>query len=88
MCIRDSVEEVSQHPVIEFRREDLKEAHCADGLAHLEALAFAEIEGSGRDEVLAAESRPGYHVKGEAERLVRCLLYTSPVLTSPLFVRT
>ena len=34
------VEEVSQHPVIEFRREALQEAHCADGLAHLEALAF------------------------------------------------
>ena len=65
------VEEVSQHPVIEFRREDLQEAHCADGLAHLEALAFTEVEGSGRDEIFAAESRPGYHVKGEAERLVR-----------------
>ena len=49
----------------------MQEAHCADGLAHLEALAFTEVEGSGRDEIFAAESRPGYHVKGEAERLVR-----------------
>ena len=63
------LKEVGKHTVIEFRREDLQEAHCADGSAHLEALAFTEVKGSGRDEVLRAESRPGYHVKGKAERL-------------------
>ena len=64
------LKEVGKHTVIEFRREDLQEAHCADGSAHLEALAFTEVKGSGRDEVLRAESRPGYHVKGKAERLI------------------
>ena len=63
------LKEVGKHTVIEFRREDLQEAHRADGSAHLEALAFTEVKGSGRDEVLRAESRPGYHVKGKAERL-------------------
>ena len=64
------LKEVGKHTVIEFRREDLQEAHCADGSAHLEALAFTEVKGSGRDEVLRAESRPGNHVKGKAERLI------------------
>ena len=64
------LKEVGKHTVIEFRREDLQEAHRADGSAHLEALAFTEVKGSGRDEVLRAESCPRYHVKGKAERLV------------------
>ena len=64
------LKEVGKHTVIEFRREDLQEAHRTDGSAHLEALAFTEVKGSGRDEVLRAESRPGYHVKGKAERLI------------------
>ena len=64
------LKEVGKHTVIEFRREDLQEAHRADGFAHLEALAFTEVKGSGSDEVLRAESRPGYHVKGKAERLI------------------
>ena len=64
------LKEVGKHTVIEFRREDLQEAHRADGSAHLEALAFTEVKGSGRDEVLRAESRPGNHVKGKAERLI------------------
>ena len=63
------LKEVGKHTVIEFRREDLQEAHRADGSAHLEALAFTEVKGSGRDEVLRAESCPGNHVKGKAERL-------------------
>ena len=64
------LKEVGKHTVIEFRREDLQEAHRADGSAHLEALAFTEVKGSGRDEVLCAESRPGNHVEGKAERLI------------------
>ena len=64
------LKEVGKHTVIEFRREDLQEAHRTDGFAHLEALAFTEVKGSGSDEVLRAESRPGYHVKGKAERLI------------------
>ena len=64
------VEEVSEHTVIQLRREDLQEAHRADGLAHLEALAFTEIEGGGCDEVLAAQTGTGNHVEGEAERLI------------------
>ena len=64
------LKEVGKHTVVEFRREDLQEAHRTDGSAHLEALAFTEVKGSGRDEVLRAESRPGYHVKGKAERLI------------------
>ena len=64
------VKEVSEHTVIQLRREDLQEAHRADGLAHLEALAFTEIEGGGSDEVLTAQSGTGNHVKGEAERLI------------------
>ena len=49
----------------------------ADGSAHLEALAFTEVKGSGSDEVLRTESRPGNHIEGKAERLIGCLLYTS-----------
>ena len=64
------LKEVGKHTVIEFRREDLQEAHRADGSAHLEALAFTEVKGSGRDEIFRAESRPGNHVKGKAERLI------------------
>ena len=64
------LKEVGKHTVIEFRREDLQKAHRADGSAHLEALAFTEVKGSGRDEVLRAESCSGYHVKGKAERLI------------------
>ena len=64
------LKEVGKHTVIEFRREDLQEAHRADGSAHLEALAFTEVKGSGRDEVLRAESRPGNHIEGKAERLI------------------
>ena len=64
------LKEVGKHTVIEFRREDLEKAHRADGFSHLEALTFTEVKGSGRDEVLRAESRPGNHVKGKAERLI------------------
>ena len=64
------LKEVGKHTVIEFRREDLQEAHRADGSAHLETLAFTEVKGSGRDEVFAGKPRPGNHVKGKAERLV------------------
>ena len=64
------LKEVGKHTVIEFRREDLQEAHRADGSAHLEALTFTEVKGSGRDEVFAGKPRPGNHVKGKAERLV------------------
>ena len=64
------LKEVGKHTVIEFRREDLQETRRADGFAHLEALAFTEVKGSGRDEVLRAESCSGYHVKGKAERLI------------------
>ena len=64
------LKEVGKHTVIEFRREDLQEAHRADGSAHLEALAFTEVKGSGRDEVLRAESCPGNHIEGKAERLI------------------
>jgi len=64
------LKEVGKHTVIEFRREDLQEARRADGSAHLEALAFTEVKGSGGDEVLRAESRPGNHVEGKAERLI------------------
>ena len=64
------LKEVGKHTVIEFRREDLQEAHRADGSAHLETLAFTEVKGSGRDEVLRTESCPSNHVKGKAERLV------------------
>ena len=64
------LKEVGKHTVIEFRREDLQEAHRADGSAHLKALAFTEVKGSGRDEILRAESCPSNHVKGKAERLI------------------
>ena len=64
------LKEVGKHTVIEFRRENLEEAHRTDGSAHLEALAFTEVKGSGRDEVLRAESCPGNHVEGKAERLI------------------
>ena len=64
------LKEVGKHTVIEFRREDLQEAHRADGSAHLEALAFTEVKGSGRDEVLAGKPRPGNHIEGKAERLI------------------
>ena len=64
------LKKVGKHTVIEFRREDLQEAHRTDGSAHLEALAFTEVKGSGRDEVLRAESCPGNHIKGKAERLI------------------
>ena len=64
------LKEVGKHTVIEFRREDLQEARRADGFAHLEALAFTEVKGSGSDKVLRAESRPGNHIEGKAERLV------------------
>ena len=33
-------------------------------------LAFTEVKGSGRDEVLRAESCPGNHIEGKAERLI------------------
>ena len=36
------LKEVGKHTVVEFRREDLQEAHRTDGSAHLEALAFTE----------------------------------------------
>ena len=64
------LKEVGKHTVIEFRRKDLQETRRADGSAHLEALAFTEVKGSGGDEVLRAESRPGNHVEGKAERLI------------------
>ena len=64
------LKEVGKHTVIEFRREDLQEAHRADGFAHLEALAFTEVKGSGSDEVLAGKPRPGNHIEGKAERLI------------------
>ena len=64
------LKEVGKHTVIEFRREDLQEARRADGSAHLEALAFTEVKGSGRDEILRTESCPSNHVKGKAERLI------------------
>ena len=64
------LKEVGKHTVIEFRREDLQEAHRTDGFAHLEALAFTEVKGSGSDEILAGKPRPGNHVKGKAERLI------------------
>ena len=64
------LKEVGKHTVIEFRREDLQEAHRTDGFAHLEALAFTEVKGSGRDEVLRTESCPSNHVKGKAKRLI------------------
>ena len=50
------LKEVGKHTVIEFRREDLEEAHRTDGFAHLEALAFTEVEGSGRPNSTKAES--------------------------------
>ena len=64
------LKEVGKHTVIEFRREDLQEAHRADGSAHLEALAFTEVKGSGRNEILRTESCPSNHVKGKAKRLI------------------
>ena len=64
------LKEVGKHTVIEFRREDLQEAHRTDGSAHLEALAFTEVKGSGRDEVLAGKPCPGNHIEGKAERLI------------------
>ena len=64
------LKEVGKHTVIEFRREDLKEAHRTDGSAHLEALALTEVKGSGSDEVLAGKPRPGNHIEGKAERLI------------------
>ena len=64
------LKEVGKHTVIEFRREDLQEAHRTDGFAHLEALAFTEVKGSGSDEVLAGKPRPGNHIEGKAERLI------------------
>ena len=65
------LKEISQHTVIQLRRENLQKAHCADGLAHLETLAFAEVEGGRRDEILGTQSGTSYHVEGETERLIR-----------------
>ena len=48
----------------------MQEAHRADGSAHLEALAFTKVKGSGSDEVLAGKSCPGNHIEGKAERLI------------------
>ena len=64
------LKEVGKHTVIEFRREDLEKAHRADGSAHLEALAFTEVKGSGSDEVLAGKPRPGDHIEGKTKRLI------------------
>ena len=65
------LKEVSQHTVIQLRCENLQKAHCADGLAHLEALAFAKVEGGRRDEIFGTQTGTSYHVEGEAERLIR-----------------
>jgi len=64
------VEEISQHTVIEFRRENLQKADRANGFAHLEALSFAEVKRSGGDEVLRAKPGASHHIEGEAERLI------------------
>ena len=61
------IEEVSQHTVIQLRRENLQKAHRADGSAHLETLAFPKVERGRRDEVFAAETGTGNHIEGEAE---------------------
>ena len=57
------IKEVREHPVIQLRRENLQEAHRADGLAHLEALALPEVKGGGCDEVLTAQPCPGNHIE-------------------------
>ena len=65
------LKEVGKHTVIQLRGKDLEEAHCTDGSAHLEALAFTEIKGSGCNKVLGRKPRSGYHVIGKSERLMR-----------------
>ena len=57
------IEKVCEHPVIQLRRENLQEAHRADGLAHLEAFALPEVKGGGCDEVLTAQPCPGNHIE-------------------------
>ena len=57
------VQKIGQHAVVELRRENLQEAHRADGLAHLEALALPEVKGGGCDEVLTAQPCPGNHIE-------------------------
>ena len=65
------VEKVSQHPVIEFRREDLQKANRTDGLAHPKVFPFAEVKRGRSDEVLCGKARPGHHVVGKTEWFIR-----------------
>ena len=56
------IEEVRQHTVIQLRRENLQKADRSNGSAHLETLAFAEVKGGRRNEVLGTETGAGNHI--------------------------
>ena len=50
------IQEVRQHTVVQFGREDLKERYRTDFFAHGEDAAVPELEGAGGDEVLGGQS--------------------------------
>ena len=53
------IKEVGQYPVIQFRREDLQEARCAELAAHLKHTTVFERKGGRRDKVLGGKTASG-----------------------------
>ncbi|MPM64342.1 hypothetical protein SDC9_111228 [bioreactor metagenome] len=66
------IEKISQHSVVQLRREDLQKADRASFVSHAEQIAAFELKGAGSDKILDGEAGGGQPVPRKAERL-RCV---------------
>ena len=62
------VQKFSQHPVVQFRGEDLQERSRAALLSDAEGIALGKFKGAGRDEVLDGQTGGRQPVPRKAER--------------------